>query len=176
MKLIVGLGNPGDKYRNNRHNVGFCVVDAMANGRSKEAKLSLWLMVNKLESEIFENKPNFVFAKPTTFMNNSGRAVKKLINHYSLNINHLCVVHDDLDIPLGQFKIQKDRGPKVHNGVNSIEEALGTNEFWRVRVGVDNRDPDNRTPGEKYVLEDFTSEEMEIVNRVIKNIAEDLLK
>jgi len=79
----------------------------------------------------------------------------------------LYIVHDDLDIKLGEYKIQKGKGPKVHKGINSIEKALGTDDFWRVRVGVDNRDSNNRTPGEQYVLQDFTSEEKEILDKVL---------
>lgn len=154
MKLIVGLGNPGEKYKNNRHNVGYMVVDSL---QSK-----------------FKFK-DLVIKKTGVFMNESGGAVKRLIaQEPNSPITCLYIVHDDLDIPLGQFKIQKGKGPKMHNGLNSVEDALGTGDFLRVRIGVDNRDPENRMPGEEYVLQDFTDEEIEIVDRVISEVAQSL--
>ncbi len=153
MKLIIGLGNPGEKYKGNRHNVGYMVVDALNSG----------------------DLPSGIIAKKTDcFMNDSGESVKKLINFYKINPSDLYIVHDDLDIPLGQYKIQKGVGPKVHNGVNSIEDVLNDNDFWRVRIGVDNRDPENRTQGMDYVLQDFTSEEENVLAGVIKQIVADL--
>lgn len=166
MKLIVGLGNPGEKYKNNRHNVGYMVIDAL-----QESGL-----------------PQGVVAKKTdVFMNASGEAVKKLVTRYLVtrdskgktsreptSYESLYVVHDDLDIPLGQYKIQKGKGPKVHYGVQSVEQALGTSDFWRVRVGIDNRDPSNRASGEQYVLQDFTQEEKLIIADIIKQITTDL--
>ncbi|MEK7182841.1 MAG: aminoacyl-tRNA hydrolase, partial [Patescibacteria group bacterium] len=124
MKLIVGLGNPGKQYENTRHNVGYMVIDKIKNQKLKIK--------------------NMMLVKTNVFMNNSGEAIKKLTTDYRLQTTDLYVVHDDLDIPLGQFKIQYGRGPKDHKGIQSIEETLGTNEFWRVRVGVDNRDPSDR--------------------------------
>lgn len=155
MKLIVGLGNPGEQYTKNRHNVGYMVIDAIAQTQNSKLK-------------------SMVFVRTNVFMNESGRAVKKLMSNVKCQMSSLYVVHDDLDIPLGKYQIVLGKGPKVHNGVNSIEEALRTSEFWRIRVGVDNRDPESRTPGERYVLEDFTLDEMEIVNKVISEIASSL--
>lgn len=108
-------------------------------------------------------------------MNESGMAVRKLIDHWSLNIDHLYVVHDDLDLKLGEFKIQKGKGPKLHNGISSIEKELGRSDFWRVRIGVDNRNPENRIAGEKYVLQDFTLEEKQIVSGIFEKIIENLI-
>jgi peptidyl-tRNA hydrolase, PTH1 family len=153
MKLIVGLGNPGEKYKDNRHNVGYIVVDAVNSG----------------------DLPSGIIAKKTDcFMNESGESVKKLVNFYKITLDDLYIIHDDLDIPLGQYKIQKAIGPKVHNGVNSIEGVLNENGFWRVRTGVDNRDPENRVPGVDYVLKDFTEEERKILTDVIVKIVADL--
>lgn len=155
MKLIVGLGNPGKKYEKNRHNVGYMVVDALKR----------------------RNLPkNVVVAKTSVFMNESGRAVKKLITNYHLPITNLYIIHDDLDIPLGKFKIQKGKGPKDHKGVESVDKALGTREYWHVRVGVDNRNPENRTPGEEYVLQDFLPKERKVIEKVVVQIAEELVK
>ena len=156
MKLIVGLGNPGKQYENTRHNVGYMVIDKIKNQKLKIK--------------------NMMLVKTNVFMNNSGEAIKKLTTDYRLQTTDLYVVHDDLDIPLGQFKIQYGRGPKDHKGIQSIEETLGTNEFWRVRVGVDNRDPSDRIPGEEYVLQEWTSQEYEIVNRVIKQVTREIIR
>ncbi len=153
MKLIVGLGNVGAKYENTRHNAGFKFVDEFDKFKPKGAALH----------------------KPDTMMNNSGAFVAKLINKNNLDISNLYIVHDDLDLPLGGFKIQFGKGPKVHNGINSIEEHLGSGDFWRVRIGVDNRDTDNRTPGDKYVLEEFTPEEREKLFQVMKNATTELV-
>ena len=153
MKLIVGLGNPEAKYLKNRHNVGYIFID-------------------RFYSDKF---PNGLIAKKSgEYMNSSGKSVKRLVDSYKITTDNLYIVHDDLDIPLGQFKIQEGRGPKVHNGISSVEKELGTRDFWRVRIGVDNRDPENRTSGEEYVLEDFTASEQEILDQVLKKIAQTL--
>ena len=117
-----------------------------------------------------------ILAKPMTFMNDSGLAVQKLAAFYKLPATDIYVIHDDLDIGLGAYKIQKGIGPKVHNGVNSIEEKLGTKEFYRVRVGVDNREGENRIPGEDYVLQNFRKEEKKVLKEKIDIIVEELLK
>jgi len=149
MKLIVGLGNPGQKYKYNRHNVGFMVVD-----RLMELNLA-----------------GVVLAKPQTFMNKSGIAVKKLTKHYSLPPNALYVIHDDLDIELGKFKISFGKGPKVHNGLRSIYEQLGTKDFWHVRIGIDNRLKTGfKGTGEEYVLQNFRPEEKKIINKICQEI------
>jgi len=179
MKLIIGLGNPGDKYKNNRHNVGHIVLDALAsrmvNGQ--------WLMDNKLHSLIINHQPLAILAKPISFMNESGKFVKKLVEQYKLDTPNLWVIHDDLDIPLGSYKIQKGKGPKLHNGINSIERELGTDDFWRVRVGVDNRperlggEPSfaKATEGKEYVLQDFEDSEIRSRDKVVKQVVKELL-
>ena len=98
-------------------------------------------------------------------MNNSGKAVQKLVASYKLQVtNDLIVVHDDLDIPLGKFKIQRGVGPKLHNGIESIENNLGSKDFWRVRMGVDNRMNTGWINGEDYTLQDFHLDERKIFN------------
>ncbi len=144
MKLLIGLGNPGEKYKNNRHNVGHMFVDFLGRGE-----------------------------KTDCFMNESGKFVRRWADFYKVGPEDLYIVHDDLDIPLGQFKIQLGVGPKVHYGIQSAEKELGTKDFWRVRIGVDARDPENRTPGEQYVLEDFSAEEQEKLKGVFDAISKD---
>jgi len=159
MKLIVGLGNPGEEYSNNRHNVGHLVADALL-------KRSLPLRGKR-------NLPkNLVVKKTSVFMNESGSEVKKLLG--GLDPNNLYIIHDDLDIALGGYKIQNGKSPKDHKGLESIDEALGTSDYWHIRIGVDNRDPKNRTPGEEYVLQDFTGEEKKILEVVLKEICKKL--
>ena len=154
MKLIIGLGNPGDKYKNNRHNVGYMVVDKL---KTKNLKLKSVIVI-----------------KTNTFMNDSGSFVKKLTSDYCLVPSDLYVVHDDLDLPLGTWKIQFAKGPKDNGGINSIEQVLGTNNFWRIRVGIDNRNSEARTPGEEYTLEDFTKDEKVILDKVINDVCKKL--
>ncbi|MDO8503957.1 MAG: aminoacyl-tRNA hydrolase [bacterium] len=181
-KLMIGLGNPGIKYENNRHNVGFMVVDALSETQNSNVKSQNYLSTlssrpkgnSKLKSEVLQIGDTLL-AKPQTFMNSSGEAISKLVNWYKIEPNDIYVIHDDLDIPLGNYKIQYGRGPRLHYGVQSIEKALGREDFWRVRVGVDNRKAEaRRTPGEQYVLQDFTAEETETVNGIIGKIVEEL--
>lgn len=169
MKLIVGLGNLGEKYHQTRHNVGFMVVDEIAKKFDGE-----WVMNKYVSSEVTRDE-NIILAKPQTYMNDSGQAVKDLIAFYELSVSELIVVHDDLDIPLGQYKIQLGKGPKVHNGINSIESELITEQFWRVRVGIDNRNPNNRAPGEAYVLQQFNLLELDQISRITENLVHDIM-
>jgi len=172
MKLIIGLGNPGKKYEQTRHNVG-------------------WMVVEKLKSEICEveaGDEKIVLAKPITYMNQSGEAVKRLLQFNNLTIeqcsNDLYVIHDDLDIPLGSFKIQFGKGPKGHKGVESVERALGTKKFWRVRIGIENRQIKQleqfqqleHFTGEEYVLGKFTKEEMKVLEKTIPEVVERLME
>jgi len=150
MKLFVGLGNPGVSYVNTRHNTGFLVVDALKK------------IVSGGHTKIF---------KSDKFMNESGQFVKKILAaHSSLATDHLYVIYDDLDIKLGEYKIQLGHSPKDHNGIKSVDDAIGTDQYWHVKVGIDNRPLDNRTMGLEYVLQNFSEEERTILDRVIKVI------
>ncbi len=161
MYLIVGLGNPGEKYKNNRHNVGHFFIDYLIN----EFKNS---QINK-----------FRLYKTACYMNESGKFVKKLIRNPQSAIDQLIIVHDDLDIPLGKFRIDVGRGPKLHNGVESIEQYLKTKDFFRVRIGVDNRQVTGPIDGEAYVLQNFRPGEKNIIIHTFPKIylqLENLLK
>lgn len=155
MKLVIGLGNPGREYKKSRHNIGHMIIDELNISKAKRIN-------------------GFKAVKTDTFMNKSGNFAKKLVDQYKINMSDLWIIHDDLDIKLGDYKIQFAKGPKDHNGILSIEEKLGTQDFWRVRIGVDNREPDNRVAGEQYVLEDFTEAEIEPLSQVIKKVVKDL--
>lgn len=174
MKLIIGLGNPDKKYQNTRHNLGQkFVIDYV----EKFYKSSL---INKpnLSAKIYEtgqgtNKT--IFAISNEYMNNSGITLQKITQFYKISPQDVYVVHDDLDLELGDFKIQFDRGPAGHNGVKSIIENLKTQQFNRIRIGIGKPQPN--IPIEDYVLQSFSNEEKnnlenittEIFN-VIKNI------
>lgn len=156
MKLIVGLGNPGERYKNTRHNVGFLVVDELA--RHAQGK-------------------NIILFKPQKFMNRSGQEIKKWLKNRKVPyLPNLYVVHDDLDIPLGKFKICQ-KGPKVHNGLKSIYEQIGKKDFWHVRIGIDNREEIGfKGMGEEYVLQNWRPEEREVIKKVIGKASEVLRK
>ena len=130
---------------------------------------------SKFEALILKAK-DYLLVKPQTFMNRSGEVVAKIANFYKVTIDDLVVIHDDLDIRLGEYKIQKGVGPKVHNGLISVEEQLGTANFWRVRIGVDNRiqNSEFRIQGEDYVLADFLPEEKTIIDGVIEKAVKEL--
>ena len=164
MKIVVGLGNPGKEYQNNRHNVGFMVVERLAEMGWE----------TKFGAEV-SRVGDTLLVKPQFFMNKSGEVVAKIINFYKVDLSGLFVIHDDLDIRLGDFKIQFGVGPKVHYGINSIEGSLGSMGFWRVRIGVDNRPVgEARTPGDEYVLADFSDEEKIIVDGVIEKAVKEI--
>jgi len=154
MRLIVGLGNPGKKYAKTRHSVGYMVVD-------------------KLKTEIEERK-DIVLVKPITFMNDSGIAVREAFKNSNIGLSDLYVIHDDLDIPLGTYKIQLGKGPRTHKGLLSIYEKLGTKNFWHVRIGVENR-ADKTISGEVYTLMSFEPQEQEIVAGVIGEVCKKLV-
>jgi len=153
MMLIVGLGNPGKKYEKTRHNIGSRIV-------------------GELESL---NLSNVILAKPTTFMNDSGRAVKILNTKYRIQNTNLWVIHDDIDLPLGKIKIVKNRGSAGHKGVESIIKELGTKNFNRIRIGIC---PEAGKPKQvdKFVLQNFTKKEEKILKEVIQTVIEKISK
>jgi len=161
------LGNIGREYEGTRHNVGFEVLNRLSRvGWGKRGKFDAeTVIVGEL-----------VLAKPVTLMNNSGKAVKKLIDFYKVDLSDLWVIHDDLDIKLGEYKLQKGVGPKIHNGILSVERSLGNKDFWRIRVGVDSRNGDRNIPGEDYVLKRFNERERKMVEEVIEKIRKELLE
>jgi len=177
MKLIVGLGNPGSEYARTRHNVGFRVVEALADHFKTEFSLQ-----KKLHGELARSGDIFLL-KPDTFMNRSGEAVRATVDYYDKSLvqdkmwDQISVVHDDLDIPFGKFKIHAGRGPKGHNGLLSIDQSLGTEEYSHVRVGVENRGDQRAVwPGHEFVLANFTATEESILSTLIPEVVQELLK
>lgn len=156
MKLIVGLGNPGKEYENTRHNIGFMCVDyfMMQNNLSFDKK--------GLSSEYYKGQ-DFIIAKPQTFMNLSGIAVSKLVSFYKINVEDIIVIHDDLDLPVGTLKIREKGSSGGHNGLKSIIQELGSENFKRVRIGIDK--------GENtinHVLGKFKDDERVLIDEMIK--------
>lgn len=168
MKLIVGLGNPGEKYKNTRHNTGHIFVDMLVSkseNPERRDKRSFAIV-----SHIILLKEKILVAQLSTFMNESGKGVQMIMEKYGIqNASDVCIVHDDLDLSLGMYKMQLGKGPKVHNGITSVEEAIGK-DFWRIRIGVDNRAQGMYVRGEAYVLSNFTEEEKFQLNDVYNRI------
>jgi len=165
MIFLVGLGNPGKKYQNNRHNVGYQFVDYLVK------LLNGQIVKNKKNNLVIYQFSNLFLVKTDCFMNESGIFVKKLTTNYQLLTTNLIIAHDDLDIPFGKFHIQFAVGPHLHNGLESIEKNLKTKDFWRIRIGVDNRKTGEArcriVPGETYVLQNFTLSEKILLEKEI---------
>jgi len=168
MKLLVGLGNPGKEYENTRHNIGWMVLDLLAN----EEK---WQESKKAHA-FYIKKENFEMIKPTTFMNNSGLAVAYAMKKNNVGPENIIVVHDDKDLQLGEYKIQKDRGSAGHNGVQSIIDHLGTRNFTRVRIGIAREDKRAMGDTADFVLNKFSKEEKQIAEKIISTAAEEIKK
>jgi len=132
--LIVGLGNPGPKYEDTRHNVGFMVLDKLAR-KILPLKETRWEFNQKFNS-LLVVRPNLVLVEPQTFMNASGEAVAKVANFYQIDHDKIMVVHDDVDLPLGKIKIRIGGASAGHHGVESIINRLGTDQFGRLRLGI----------------------------------------
>ena len=166
MILVAGLGNPGKKNKNTRHNIGFRILDKFL----KESNFPKFKSSKKFHSLISEGeiaKRKVLLIKPQTFMNNSGKAIKALITYHKLPTTKLIVVHDDIDLPLGKIKIVKNRGSAGHKGVESIIKELGTKNFVRLRIGIQPKSGKPRSP-ERFVLRKFTKAEEKIVKEIVK--------
>lgn len=171
MKLIIGLGNPGEKYKKTRHNTGFMALNDLARAL-RAATFSLHPKFNAEISETMVENEKIILAKPQTFMNESGKAAEATSDYYKISANDIIVIHDDLDIALGEYKIAKNRSSAGHKGVQSIIDALGTKDFTRIRIGI--KIAENKIPTEKFVLENFTNDEEKIINEVIEKICKEI--
>jgi len=173
MKLIIGLGNPEKEYAGTRHNVGFLLVDKI---REKYAFPKFEFKKN-FQAEISKGKitdTETLLVKPQTFMNLSGEATQAILNFYKITPDDLFVIHDDLDIGLGKYKLATDSSSAGHNGVQNIIEKLGTQKFRRIRVGIGQSIEDKETcrlaTAHDFVLGKFTPEELEILVQLEKDI------
>lgn len=156
--LIVGLGNPGQKYINTRHNVGFKILDALCTSEFKPEK--------RFNAEICEYDSNVILLKPQTFMNLSGKAVASFADYYKVGQENIWVIHDDIDIPFGEIRVREDGSSAGHKGIDSVIEHLGTKEFLRFRVGVKNESLET-VETEVFVLQRFSKDEEEKIPKVV---------
>ena len=170
MKLIVGLGNKGNEYNNTRHNVGFMVVDNYINKNN----LTLKSKLDGLYAETIINGEKVIFLKPQNYINLSGDVINKYIKYFKIDIKDILVIHDDMDLEIGTFKIRYKGGSAGHNGLKNIETNLKTNEYKRIKIGISK----NNINKVDYVLGKFNSLELSKLNKVIDityNIIEDFV-
>lgn len=167
MKCIVGLGNPGRKYKNTRHNIGFLVVEELL--RRHQWKLDQKKFNGNYTLENFQGQ-KVILLEPQTFMNVSGESIKPLIDYYHIDLDDVLVIYDDLDLPVGKIRLREKGGHGGHNGIRSTIEHLGTKEFKRLRVGIGR--PVGPMAVVDYVLGKFDKEQTEEVNLSIQNAAD----
>lgn len=165
MKIVIGLGNPGREYEKTRHNIGFAVVDRFA--RSLDS-VSLRSRFRAAVLEGFSGINRFVVARPQTYMNLSGVAVREVVNWYKIDLEDLLIVYDEMDLPLGQLRLRAEGSAGGHNGMKSIIGELGTDQFARLRVGIGR----GRSTSTAHVLSRFTPGEAEVMERAIANAVE----
>ncbi len=176
MKLIIALGNPGQQYENTRHNAGFIIADEL----QKSLGFSEFEKNSKFEALVCEKNLNgekILLAKPQSFMNKSGQVVKKMLDFFKIPKENLTVLHDDLDIKLGSFKISTDSSAAGHNGVQSIIDDLDSQQFKRIRIGIEGAEKkkDRIIPGEVFVLQDFSAEELGVIKKLGEEISREIL-
>ena len=175
MKIIIALGNPGQQYANTRHNAGFIIADEL----QKSLVFSEFEKNSKFDALVCEKNlggEKIILAKPQSFMNNSGQVVRKMLDFFKSPKENLVVLHDDLDIELGSFKVSLDSSAAGHNGVQSIIDNLGSQQFKRIRLGIEGSEKkkDRIIPGEVFVLQDFSKEELEIIKKLAEKIVGEL--
>ncbi len=166
MKIIFGLGNPGQQYRNNRHNVGYKVLESLVSDQNLEFKRSF-----RTSSYIAKKKDPegwFFFVKPRTFMNNSGLCVKKVLNKYKVSLSDVLIIYDDADLPLGKIRFRVGGSCAGHRGMVSIVSALGSEDLSRLRIGIGSSQNQELSD---YVLSDFSKAEREILDTAIQEAA-----
>jgi PTH1 family peptidyl-tRNA hydrolase len=178
MKLIVGLGNPGKNYIKTRHNVGFMVLDEFYESLKKN-NISKWELSKKFNSMICGcevNGQKVILAKPMTFMNESGQTVQLIAHYYNIVPRDIIVVHDDKDIKLGELKVQTDRGHAGHNGVRSIIEHIGSQDFTRVRIGIASENAKKMENIADFVLKKFGLFEKATLEKSIAQAIAEIIK
>ena len=176
-KFIVGLGNPGKKYDNNRHNIGFLFIQEFAENHNAN-----FVLKNKLKcnySEFISDQVIYRIFKPTTFMNNSGEAIRAIIDWFKIDKDKLIVVVDDIDIPLGKIRVRKKGSSGGHNGLKSIINHLNSKEFLRIRIGIGTPpviEKDKNYNTISHVLGNFSKSEQLILNKIFCQMIESLQK
>jgi PTH1 family peptidyl-tRNA hydrolase len=167
MKLIVGLGNVGQKYTFTRHNLGFMLADSYAfnNNLSFRENSRLKCFMTNLRNGL----DDYLIIKPTTFMNLSGESVRAVMDYYKISISDLIIVYDDLSIELGKMRFRANGSDGGHNGIKSIIQHLGTKDFARLKIGIG---PQLNLPSEVFVLQNFTKDELDILKGVLSKAKE----
>jgi PTH1 family peptidyl-tRNA hydrolase len=167
MKLVVGLGNPGRKYTGTRHNIGFDVLDELARRNAAPAPRS---MMDAQVSDVVIGDQRVLLAAPQTYMNLSGRAVRQIVDFYKLPLDDVLIVCDDLNLPCGKLRLRRSGSAGGQKGLQNIIEQLGTEEFARLRIGIDRPTPPMEPTA--YVLARFSPQEREAISTAVLDAAE----
>ncbi|ADY54568.1 peptidyl-tRNA hydrolase [Syntrophobotulus glycolicus DSM 8271] len=162
MKAVIGLGNPGIKYADTRHNVGFMLLDRIAGNEDVQYSKGF----KGKFAEIRHQNRKIILLKPYTFMNLSGQSVAELINYYKVPLEDMLVIHDDMDIALGRLRFREKGSAGGHNGIKSIIQELGTQEFWRLKIGVGR--PQKERDVVSHVLSGFDRESREVLSETLE--------
>lgn len=165
MKVITGLGNPGQKYAQTRHNIGFMVINELA----KRFKINSSYKFDGLIGDFFLGSEKVIIFQPLQYMNKSGQPIYKLLDYFNIESENLLVIHDDLDLDLGKIKFKQNGSSGGHNGIKSIINNLGTKEFKRLKIGI-GRPPEN-VPVPDFVLTTFKSESKKIAEQTVAKAA-----
>jgi len=165
MKLIVGLGNPGREYENTRHNIGFMVMDEIANNLNMKYTKSKF---NGLFFDCNINGEKVLFLKPQKYMNLSGEVVRDFVNFYKINIEDILIIVDDLDLPFGKIRLKKKSSSGGHNGLKNIFMHLNTDDIKRIKIGIGN---DKKIDTKKYVLSSFSENDIDYYKSSISRAA-----
>jgi PTH1 family peptidyl-tRNA hydrolase len=177
MKLIVGLGNPTKEYEKTRHNAGFIVLEEIRSALEFPA-FNLEKKFKSLVSEKNLAGDKIILTKPQEFMNLSGESVKKIMDFYKIPLEDIFIIHDDLDINLGEYKISSDSSAAGHNGVQSIFDMLGSQKIKRIRIGIEGSElkKERTMTGSDFVLQDFSNEELGKIKFISKEIYQKLFQ
>lgn len=175
MRIIVGLGNPGEKYENTRHNVGFMALEQFLKDY-EPLKKTTWTKSKKFKADIAEIEWNkktgevekVLLVKPATYMNNSGMSVKIVTDFYKVSPDNLWIIHDDVDFPAGSMKIRLGGASAGHRGIMSIIETLGTDKFWRFRLGIGRPREAGHDRVVRHVLDELTHEDHKAIRELLK--------
>ncbi|MBN3041252.1 MAG: aminoacyl-tRNA hydrolase [Candidatus Omnitrophica bacterium] len=165
MKILFGLGNPGKRYKNNRHNIGYMIVDKLAEDLRISFKKSLLLAASLVRSKV--SGQEILLVKPMGFMNNSGLSVKKVLKKYRSRIDDILIIYDDADLSMGEVRLRKKGSAAGHNGMHSVIEALNTNQINRLRIGI-SKPESEKADLSGYVLSDFDSKDNELLQQVLE--------
>ena len=177
MKIFFGLGNPGSDYASTRHNAGFLFLDQLQQHLSLPAFAHHARFRADITSGIHPDLGKILLAKPLLFMNRSGEVVRQIVDYYKTPLHDIMIAHDDLDIEIGKYKISSNMRAAGHNGIQSIITSIGTQDFLRIRIGVEafgGRINRGEISGEKFVLQKFTDEELSLLEDVLSQIMSEI--